>query len=279
MVFYSLAKVPVKTDILASSHSNSSLLASSEQKLLNDVVHAYKMFRVVPHSEQIFHTLSSASSLTSYSVNNIFGSILHSCFQSMHLFISSSPDFRVLTLAEQSSLYQRNLHTLVSFYSIFALRDVFVSNHVNYLEVCTAIHGEEMALLMRSFHTQSHFDLTFVALMFMILSFSSNCCLVDVHRGIHRDSLLFGTHRLLGSQNAYVELMWNYLNNRCGYRNSIHQFIRVMGLFLNVIERSTTTYQRNQSYHQMINDIMEQIEPLLAMNQNEAIPLWGRLYM
>lgn len=197
----------------------------------------------------------------------------------MHLFISSSPDFRVLTLAEQSSLYRRNLHSVVSFYSIFALRDVFVSNHVSCLRVFSAIHGEEMAPLMRSFHTQSQFDLTFVTLMLMILSFSSNCCLVDVHRGIHPDSLLFGTHRLLGSQNVYVELMWNYLNSQCGHRNSIYQFTRMMGLFVNVIERSTTTYQSHQSYHQMLDDIMKQIEPLLSINQHETRPLWGRLYV
>ena len=252
-------------------------LISSEQKLLVNVVHAYDTFSAIPHYQDLFHRLSSESLQTYHDVNEKFQAMLHLCYKSMHLFISSSPDFRVLTSAEQISLYQRNLHSLATLYAIFDLRDVLVLNNVNCLKVFSAIYGESMILPIRAINNQSDFDSTFVKIMFIIFAFSSNCFIVDAHRTIEPDSLLFGTHRLLGSQNVYVELMWNYLHDRYGHTDSIHRFVQLISLFVKVIEHSTTAYQMNHSYHVMANDIMKQIKHILSIDQYEVTPLWGKL--
>jgi hypothetical protein len=71
--------------------------------------------------------------------------------------------------------------------------------------------------LSRATPDTSASDLIFIKLILMKLTFSSNLFTVNEKKNFHEDNLLYGTFRLFGSQNVYVELMWNYMIYRYGF--------------------------------------------------------------
>jgi len=90
------------------------------------------------------------------------------------------------------------------------------------------------------------------------------------------DSLLYSTHRLLGSQNVYIELLWKYMIYRHGYYNSVLRFSRLIQLFLSLIKDSAMFYMNNVAYRKLVDNILEKIKHLLITEQNEQIALWGK---
>jgi hypothetical protein len=64
--------------------------------------------------------------------------------ESMRLFISSTPDFQVLSVNEQQSLFERNLHGIPSLCSNIFFRDIhFLDNPECYSSFIT-IYGLEI---------------------------------------------------------------------------------------------------------------------------------------
>ncbi len=124
----------------------------------------------------------------------------------MRLFISSTPDFQVLSINEQQSLYERNLLGISSLSSNILFRDTdFLENSICYNSFIQ-FYGWETIKQIKYFIKQLDYDSTLHKLMLLIIVFSSNCLVVNVHKNIRNDSLILGTFRLYGSQNIYVEI-------------------------------------------------------------------------
>ena len=60
--------------------------------------------------------------------------------------------------------------------------------------------------------------------MLIILTFSSNLSVLTFPNKLPSDTFLLGTFRLLGSQNVYVELLWQYMLYRYGYNQTVIRF-------------------------------------------------------
>ncbi|CAF1446303.1 unnamed protein product [Adineta steineri] len=195
---------------------------------------------------------------------------------SMQSFISSSPDFRILTLSEQISLFERNLHCVIAFYSTLFFRHTGILRIPEYLNAFITIYGSDIMLSLRQAIDELDPDPTLIKIILIILAFSSNCLIVNTNKTMERDSLLDGTFRLLGSQNVYVELLWKYLISKYGYDKSILRFIRLIQIILCVIKKLAIVHTNNATHRTIFDDIADRTKQTLANNENDRTLLWGK---
>ena len=85
--------------------------------------------------------------------------------------------------------------------------------------------------------------------MLLVIAFSSNCLIVDIHENMHNDSFIFGTFRLYGSQNVYVELLWRYMLYRYGYSETVLRFSKLVKYILDNIKQTASVYMSNKIHH------------------------------
>ncbi|CAF1369060.1 unnamed protein product, partial [Adineta steineri] len=113
-------------------HRDQSSHIDSQWTLLSNIVHSHNTFSTM---SQMLFTVNNPPALSvethSIVINPI--EIIHQMFISMQSFISSSPDFRVLTLSEQTSLFERNLPGVVAFYSTLFFRHTGILRIPEYL--------------------------------------------------------------------------------------------------------------------------------------------------
>ncbi len=195
----------------------------------------------------------------------------------MRSFITSTPDFQILTTDEQCSLFQRNLNGIVNLYSLVVFRDTNVINNSDCIKSFALICGLEMAVEAIRISKQLDLDLTVIKLMLLILAFSSNCSIVDIKQDPYKDSLLTGTHRLLGSQTTYVIVLWKYMVCQYGYYSAALRFAELIRLSLHLIKYSAMAYTTNIIYHDLIDDLSQKTKELLIINQKEQVHLWGTI--
>jgi hypothetical protein len=252
-------------------------LNNSEWTLLSNVIHAHDRFSdnsITQIRHQIEDLSRSSLFTTSYNVSNVYETIIL-MYKSMESFISSSPDFRVLTVNEQQSLVERNLHGVTALYRSLFFRATGIIDNSRCMEAFGTFYGSEMVLEAKRIDKQLGSDLTVIKLMLIVLAFSSNCFINYTKNKMHYDSLLSGTFRLFGSQNVYVELLWKYMIYRYGYYDSAISFFRLIEICLDLIKHFASAYANNEIHHDLVEDVVEQTKQLLINDQNEQRLLWG----
>jgi len=251
-------------------------LVDSDQKLLANILHAFEIYSALPQVQRIVEGLSTSSLTTHVKVTNALNTIILG-YISMNSFVNSIPDFRILTVKEQCSFVERNLNGVAGLYIALIFREAGAISNCDCMKSFILIYGLEVMRQVVHISKQLDTDSTIVKLMLMALAFSSNCSLVDVQQNIHNDSLLYGTHRILGSQNVYVELLWKYMVYHYGYNVSVLRFARLIKLSLDLIKYSANTYMTNSIHHHLVDDFIQRSKQLLIINQNEQVPLWGKI--
>jgi hypothetical protein len=194
----------------------------------------------------------------------------------MQSFIRSSPDFRILTFNEQTSLFDRNLHGVTGFYATLFFRNTNLLQNDRYMDAFINIYGPDIMLLAKKVNERLDPDATLNKLVLIIFAFSSSCLIINKHDTIERDSLLYGTFRLLGSQNVYVELLWKYMIYRYGYNESALRFSRLIQILLCILKHLGIMYTNNEVHQTMADDVIQKAKRSLIIHDNEDSPLWGR---
>ncbi|CAF2628787.1 unnamed protein product [Rotaria sp. Silwood2] len=202
--------------------------------------------------------------------------IVNVIYQSIQSSISAAADFRIMTTDEQCSLVQRNMHGIWAFYSMVICHQCKMFDSVESKNIMTPLYGSDSVEYVRSITVRLDPDLTLVKLILMVLSFSSNCFAVNEDQNMKRDSLLMGTFRLFGSQNAYVEVMWKYMLYRYGYFESAKRFCELIKIMLDEITLSSTINDNNKVHNDLLNKITEETERSLIIDRCQDIPLWGK---
>ena len=252
-------------------------MAANDKQLIAKILHTHEAFTVLPEVHRIVKTLAERPYQTHSQIYNGMWAIIEANYRSMHFIVNAIPDFRVLTSVEQCSLIDRNLHGLVCFHMICSLREAVQSNNIFTLKLFGMIYGERMFMIIQLIHRYSHLDCVFHKLLLIALAFSANCFKVESVQDSPHDGLLLGTHRLLGSQNVYVELMWKHLFSEYGYYKSVKYLGQMLGFVLAIMAYSMEAYMKNQTYHVLVNKLAKTIKVFLLRNQNESAPLWGKL--
>jgi hypothetical protein len=202
--------------------------------------------------------------------------MISSFSNALQLFISSTPDFQILTTAEQWSLLQRNMFGLLSIGGIYLMRESGIFDKPENEMTVVSLYGNEVVQQVKNLSTQLDGDSTLIKLILVALAFSSNCFTKPNRGNFDKDSLLLGTFRLFGSQNVYVELLWKYLIHRYNYDESVQRFSILIKKLLDTLKLSIEIYENNQIFQTFIDDIIEQVQQSSTTTETTIIPLWGK---
>ena len=202
--------------------------------------------------------------------------MMNSIYTSLQSFIKSTPDFRVMTTSEQCSLFQRNIQGLLAFYCVFVFREsgVFINKTTEYSLI--PLYGFDNVQCTKRISIRLEFDLTLIKLMLITLSFCSNCYMISEEDNLVRDSLLYGSFRLFGSQNVYAELLWRYMTYRYGFWEAARRFDALIKVALDALTLSSNIYNDNKVHQNFADEKAEASERLLILSNNAVEPLWGR---
>lgn len=221
--------------------------------------------------------LSSSPAEDHFNVSDVLDIIRFAC-ESMPSFISSTPDFQVLTVNEQISLFIRNLHGVTSLYFTIFLRNADLLDSPQYYDSYITVYGSTIIQQLKHFLKRLDQDATLFKLMLLVITFSSNNIIVDVDENMDNDPLLLGTFRLYGSQNVYVELLWKYMLYRYGYYEAVIRFSGLVKSILDNMRDAAFIYMNNTTHHHLIKEVTEKAKEKLIIKQNEFIPLWAKRY-
>ncbi|CAF3830329.1 unnamed protein product [Rotaria sp. Silwood1] len=258
------------------NHDQSSL-NNSEWNLLSNVVHAFDKFNLIQSMHDITKYVALAEPTIEIDISQTFN-LFASFYTAVQSFVNVTADFRILTVAEQRSLFQRNLHGLFNLYSILMLRDAGIFNNMRNESIIAPLYGQEIVHRAKRISMKLDFDSTLVKMLHMIFAFSTNCYTINYNPHMNNDALLTGTFRLLGSQDVYTEILWKYMIYRYGYEETILRFTALIKIILDQIILSTDTYMNNR-YHQIIvDDLVEKAKHSLSLNEKDFVPLWGKDY-
>ena len=256
-------------------YNDRSLLTTSQWTLLSNVFHAYERFNPISTYNCILETLSSSPYKTRFDTTGI--SKTTSCaFTSLQSFISSTPDFQVLSLNEQQSLLKRNLHGMGPFATSIAFHDTNFFQNFKCYSGFLEFYGSETTIQEEHLINQLDLDSALLRFILLVISFSSNCFIVDIHETIHNDSFLFGTFRLFGSQNVYVEVLWKYMLYRYGYYETVLRFSGLIKCVLDKIKQASSLYMSNKIHKNLVDGIIKHSEESLVINQSEPVSIWGK---
>jgi hypothetical protein len=193
----------------------------------------------------------------------------------MRSFVSSIPDFQILTDYEQCSLLKRNWQAITGLSVLLILRDSPVFDSCEYASNAIKVYGMEVVRRARRIRNRLDPDSLLIKLMLVIHAFSSNCLIVEAPRSQQNDSLILGTFRLFGSQNVYVELVWKYMIYRYGYRDTVLRFASLVKQMLDMSSHLADSYIQSESHHQYVDEMVGENKPSLSANASTYTPLWG----
>ena len=252
-----------------------STLVSAEWTLLSNIVHAHDRFSAIPFIRQQVDRVRLSPEFVPYETSNVLESVLL-LYNSTKAFVTSTPDFRILTVTEQSSLLDRNLHGVMALTSIIFMRTAGIFETRRCLDGFGTVYGSPMIVHAQRIERDLDFDLTMLKVLLVILTFSSNCFVFDPQTATGKDSFLHGTFRLFGSQSVYVELLWKFMIYRYGYQDAVLRFSKLILLFLDIMKHCGEIHTTNDAHIHVVEGAIDQMKHALVIQQNDCEPLWGK---
>jgi hypothetical protein len=230
-------------------------LSITEWNIISNVVHAFDTFSPVREIRRTIETRNTTASSLQFDINQSI-QLITSFSNCLQLFISSTPDFKVLTTSEQWSLMQRNMFGILAIGALYLMRESGIFDKPENELVIVPLYGSEVVQQAKQISEHLAFDPIVIKLMLIALAFSSNCFTNHNRESMDKDSLLFGTFRLFGSQNVYVELIWKYLIYRYNFNESVQRFCKLVTRLLDTIKLSVEIYETNRTYQTFIDTIV-----------------------
>ena len=202
--------------------------------------------------------------------------LISTLYTAVESFLGATADFQVLTIAEQQSLFRRNLHGLFLLCSASMLRNAGILGNSRNQRIVVPVYGQAVVDRVSKISATLDSNSPIVKLIQIVFAFSTNCFAVTYQKNADRDALLRGSFRLFGSQNVYITILWKYMLYQHGFQESVVRFSTLVGKMLDLISISSDVYNEN-AYHQvLVDDLVENAQAALITNRNECVLLWGR---
>ncbi|CAF1015701.1 unnamed protein product [Adineta ricciae] len=256
--------------------NDQSTLRTIDWTLLSNIIHAFDKFTLVTWMHQLI-TYANSSRLT-VNLNVAIDSValISTFYTAVESFLHATADFQILTIAEQRSLFQRNLHGVFLFCATSMLRNAGILGNSRNQRIVVPVYGQAVVDRLSKISTTLNSNIPIVKLIHIVFGFSTNCFAVTYRKNADRDALLHGSFRLFGSQNVYITILWKYMVYQYGFQESVVRFSTLVGKMLDLISISSDVYNEN-AYHQiLVDDLVENAQAALIANRNESIWLWGR---
>ncbi|CAF1533305.1 unnamed protein product [Rotaria magnacalcarata] len=268
--------IPQESALDRSPGAHNLTLNPSDRIIISNVVHAFDAFSGVSQMRRILEAVKKSAYNFQYNLCLII-EFLSSYYNCVQAFISSIPDFKILTSTEQISLFQRNLLGVLCGCTVCLLNESGVFDTPENELVFSLLYDTEVTLQSKNIVQKLNYDPVVTKLMLVCLAFSSNCYMVNNHGNINQDSLLLGTFRLFGSQNAYVEVCWKYLLEKYGFNHAVKLYSNLIKQLLDTFSVSIDMYNNNILHRIFLDALIQQTETLSIVDKNSTVPLWGKL--
>jgi hypothetical protein len=216
----------------------------------------------------LIRSFDSPTPTINFQVDHTFN-MFASFYTSVQSFVNALPDFRALTLSEQSSLFSRNLHGLFNFCGTFMLRDAGMFDNTRNESYLVPLYGQEIVCQAEAIARRFDLDSSLVKLIHIVFAFSTNCYIVKFDPWLEEDAFLHDSSRLLMSQNAYVEILWKYMIYRYGHEESVHRFAALIKQMLDLIVLSSDIYADNPHHQILVDDLVESAKITLVIDEEE----------
>ncbi|CAF3359856.1 unnamed protein product [Rotaria socialis] len=269
------ATIPQESALDLPSRSNSCDLSFSDWTIISNVVHAFNTFSPVAEIRRRILFFNTTESNLQYNLTQA-RHLMSSFYNGLQSFISSTPDFKILTLREQHSLFQRNMVGVLCVGGTYLMHESGILDKPEHESVILSLYGSEFIQQVKLIWQQLHCDPILIKLILVALAFSSNYFMIDNHGNTADDTLLLGTFRLLGSQNVYVEIIWKYLLSTYGHNNAVLRFSILIKQLLTMLSYSIYMYKNNIIHQAFIDDIIKQTATESKVDGNALVPLWGK---
>ncbi|CAF4538086.1 unnamed protein product [Rotaria sp. Silwood2] len=239
-----------------------SSLTTTDWTLFSNIIHAYDIFSPV---KSIHNEIARQSKLPPKIrvklAQELIPNILIPFYTSLQSYIRCTNEFQMFTIAEQQCIYQRNFHSASSLMGQLILRESGIFENKTYLSAFASSYDVETLTQAASVMERLDYDSTLVKIFLVIISFSSNCFMIDNSINIFGDYLLRKTKQLFFYQNQYTELLWKYMIFRYGYKEAAFRFAGLIKQIIDLIPLAVDAYVQNTTHHQtVVTKISEKTE-------------------
>ncbi|CAF4395760.1 unnamed protein product [Rotaria sp. Silwood2] len=241
---------PLPLSLLNNDRSN---LTKNEWNLLSNVIHAYDEANIIP---QIKYNLEQQSSLPpklrskASKAIDIFRVLL----STLQPFIECSPYFHHLSTDTRQALVQNNSEIAGTLNSIFIIREIKALDNMAFIASCTSIYGSEVIKHSDHLITRLEPNGILVKIMILILTFSTNCSIVNPYYSSCIMNLPTALS-VLNIQNVLVTMLWKYLNYQYGFIGAVRCFNCLIKCVLDILYSANE--MRNVQHEKMMDGLVE----------------------
>ncbi|CAF4809116.1 unnamed protein product, partial [Rotaria sp. Silwood2] len=251
---------PLPLSLLNNDRSN---LTKNEWNLLSNVIHAYDEANIIP---QIKYNLEQQSSLPpklrskASKAIDIFRVLL----STLQPFIECSPYFHHLSTDTRQALVQNNSEIAGTLNSIFIIREIKALDNMAFIASCITIYGSEVIKHSDHLITRLEPNGILVKIMILILTFSTNCSIVNPYYSSCIMNLPTALS-VLNIQNVLVTMLWKYLNYQYGFIGAVRCFNCLIKCVLDILYSANE--MRNVQHEKMMDGLVEATKRSL-INEN-----------
>ena len=252
---------PSPLDLLNQDRSS---LSTMDWTLFSNVVHAYDALSPA-HSTR--NEMARQSTLPMKMrlklAQDFIPNLVVSFYTSLQGFIQCTNEFRSFHVAEQTSLYQRNFHSITSLTGQLILRESGMMENPAFLYAFASLYDVQTLARADAISRRLDHVATLANLFLIIIAFSTNCFLVDHGESVRRDPLLHKTKILFHFQNLYAELLWKYMIFRYNYREAACRFTGLIKQIVDLIPLAVDAYVENNTHQLLVDDITVKTQALV----------------
>lgn len=251
-------------DILNNDRSN---LTSFEWTLFSNIIHAYSKFSPAKSfHDEITRQSRLPPKIRVKLAQELIPNLVMSFYTSLQMFIKCANEFQIFTIDEQKCIYQRNFHGVSSLMGQLILRESGILENKTYLSAFASLYDLETLQMAENVMSRLDYDSILVQVFLVILSFSSNCFMVDSSNCNHEDYVLRKTKQLFNYQNQYTGVLWKYMIFRYGYKDAVMRFSKLVKQIVDMIPLAVDTYVQNTPHQGFVTHIVQQTEHYIIVS-------------
>ncbi|CAF2799503.1 unnamed protein product [Rotaria sp. Silwood2] len=244
-----------------------STLTLDEWNLLSNITNAYDEQNLLIQTEDFFkQQFSLPPKIRSKDSNTL--NYIGSLFSSIHVFIRRCPLFQSLSVSFRQALIKRNLNAVGGFNAFFLATQMNVFENEIYSKFIDNIYGYGYSKSVIQASRRLQQNGTLIKIMLMLMSFSSNCALVEINY-TENIQIIFNPKILIEIQDLIVTMLWKYLIYQYGFNEAIIRFLSLIQSILDMIQRMADGLNV-QKHWTMVGNIVDQTIRSLSLENSSS---------
>ncbi|CAM4747335.1 unnamed protein product [Rotaria magnacalcarata] len=185
-------RIPEESTFDRSPGDNNLDRRASDRFLISNIAHAFDAFSPIGEIRRMMELVKTSPSNLQYNLSQSI-QLLSLCYHDFQSSVSATHHFKILTSAEQCSLFQRNFVGILCGSGLCLLQESRMFDKTENESVVLLLYGTDVTEKIRHVTQQFNCDPIVMKLILITHAFSSNYYMIDSHGELDQDSLLFGS--------------------------------------------------------------------------------------